>query len=605
MTDKHNAEIDPKDVGFDDEYDTALTSELYTLGKDRLYSNGFLIIPDASGRYGYHKVYQLESILDDEIDYPDNFKVWAEISNENVRGLLQNVIAGWHEEDLKKFWWPMIAPNKNKNSQLYMYTELLLNDKGIYEKKNAGEAYNYYLTPKPVVADNPKDAKKLAPKTWIPLEEWFPESVKQVTIKDVLTLFPDKEQELLTLILGRGVVGRSNHLPPGWNEPIKHTSRMAALTLGEDPGLGKTSLFKTFFQALETVGYTIETFDKFNSQFNMGPILQADFVYRDDLTDKDLKSLLESGVAKSTISGSDQVKVQDKGVDAHNVFPKAVIIANTNNFNPRLIWNIDPGMADRIKLLATLREAELKDLSIGGVSEGSPDVRPFLHLPYLASKCGVTVKTLMLWFARLCADRFLELISDRTSLEHNVDRLTLRLREPLHKDSTSQLMTTALYMGCLFDTKVSATLARKPRSVSEIDWESCFKSTYDVLSKRKTYAIVLEKLKEDFEAQEIPDTLHPWLGVATMDPFSLKLWVVSDSSNYNDLHQTDRLAWLKEAMKRLRLQNGLHYSQDEVWLTKAFSKILYYNAEVRKKAKKFKDFIDIEELLIEAESEEL
>jgi hypothetical protein len=595
MTDPKNKAEDSQ-VWEEDE-DLSLTSELYRTGIDRLYKNNYLLIPDVSGKYAYHKVYHLVNPIDGEIKYPDNFKTWQEISSNNVRELLQNVIAGWSEEDLRNFWWVLVKPNKAKSSALYMYTELVLEDQGIQEKKDSGKPLNYYQTPNPIVSEDPKESKELAPRVWIPREEWFPEEVKQVTIKDILTIFPETEQDLLALILGRAVVGRSNHIPPGWDKPIIHTSRMAALTLGEDPGLGKTNLFKTFFSALETVGFVIETFDKFGSQFNMGPIISADIVYRDDLTDKDLKSLLDSGVAKSTISGSDQIKVQDKGVDAHNVFPRACIIANTNNFNPRLIWGIDPGFADRIKLLATLREAELEQIELTPLSQGSTDVRPFVHFPYLAEKTGVSIKTIMLWFARLCADKFLKTLEDRTSLEYAVDRYTLRLREPLHKDSTSQLMTSALFCGALLYTHVGSDLVNHNNHISGYDWDKSFEALSMVVRHRKYFEDVLQYLREDFDGPEKPDTLHPLIGLISVDPSSLKNWDGQQNDHADKRH--DYLLWLKEAMKVIRMNNGLHYSQDEVWLTKAFKKIYFYLPEIRAKVVKAKklDSFDLEVVL--------
>ena len=555
-----------------EDLDTSTTSELYLRGKRLLYKSGFHIVPSITGKYGFHRVYCLArpEEFGGQIKYPVNFKVWEEIHTDTQREWLQSIVAGWDEE-LNKFWQPILKPNKYKSSPLYTYTEVLLHDQGVAEKKNSGDPVKILHSPNPVVSstDAPQVIKELAPITWIPRKEWFPESLSELKIEDILTIFPPVEAKLLSLILGRAAIGRSNHLPPGYDSPIMHTFRMAALIVGEDPGLGKTTLMKSIFSAMERCGFTLETFDKFNSPFNMGAVVTSDICYRDDMSDDDLKAFVKSGVAKSVISSSGVVKVQDKGVDAFNVFPKSVIFANTNNFNPRLIFGLDPGFADRIKLISTLREAELSKIELSPLSQGTPDVRPFVHLDFLADKLGVDKKVLLLYFVRLCADYALECINneDANYLEKEVDKLSIRLRMPLHKDSTSQLLSLFI-----FSSGVRDSLKYLPNAPHHISWADVVRDTmevHDFFGSRRT---LRSKLGESFSECEPVDTLHPFLGYTTLDFTSLKAWVDIKQADFADVRSYN-MEYLTNCIKRLRMKTGLSYSYDEVWLVKAYSKL--------------------------------
>jgi len=576
-----------------EEQDYENLMHLYLDGKELFKQCGYLVEPSTSGLYGFHKIYRITiaSILETEINYPDEFKVWREIATAQERSDLNDIMIGWinrgeYWAKVYGFWRPIVKPNKNKNSPLYVLTEQLLKEAEVNSKRTSGSPEASLATPQPVVSMSTKKQVELAPVKWIPLAEWFPEAVQQVSIYDVFTIFPKAEADLLALMVGRACVGRSNLVPPGYSEPIIHSSRMAAFILGEDPGLGKTTLMKALFSALETVGYRVETFESMASKFNLGPIISADVVYKDDITDDEFKGLTKTGSVKSLISSADFMKVQDKGVDAYSIFPSAALFINTNSYNPRVVYNVDPGTADRIKLISTVREAELLDLDVSPLSQGSPDYRPFIHLDYLAEKIGVSKHTIMLWVARQCTDRFLSLLSNKTDLEQEVDRITLNLREPMSKDSTSQFLTAVVILGSLSNNKISVRYRAngfKPISVDKFQWATLF---YDFLLVAKAIRKdpeLLDKLRRDFEESH-NDFLHPYIGLSLMDLASLNIWVMEKSPEFASLAQSDPLDYLTKALAHIRMRNGLEFSKDIVWVNKAYKRVEYYLPQV------FKDF---------------
>ena len=80
---------------------------------------------------------------------------------------------------------------------------------------------------------------------------------KAVTLNDVFTIFPEAETEMLKMIIGRIGVGRSNHRPPNFLEPVDHTARMAAVIVGKDAGLGKSTIFNGMTAAFSKCGFAL------------------------------------------------------------------------------------------------------------------------------------------------------------------------------------------------------------------------------------------------------------------------------------------------------------------------------------------------------------
>ena len=60
------------------------------------------------------------------------------------------------------------------------------------------------------------------------------------------------------------------------------------------------------------------------------------------------------------------------------------------------------------------------------MSEGSPDLRPRAHIPFLANKLGVSEDALYLWCLRIATDRFWTVINDESDL--SVNRLQVEVR---------------------------------------------------------------------------------------------------------------------------------------------------------------------------------
>jgi hypothetical protein len=587
VTDPHNDKVDPRfELEEELEEQQALT-EYYQDGIKFFYQQGYKLVPHIQGQFGFHKVYRLTGPgrLKGLTIEPE-FRIWHEVASEGAVSLFQSTARAYIEANEKegKFWLPLIKPDAAKRQPLYAHARSLISLSKLNEDQHSGEPINVGIDPFPILPASLDVAHETAPRAWIPDATWFKESVRQLKVEDIITLFPPAELELLKLIIGRAVVGFSGHQTPS-GVVIRHTSRMAALVLGEDPGLGKSTIFNYLWDALKWVGYSVNTFSDIGARFNMGEVATADIIYKDDITSKGLKKFISSENTKIIITGNGLLRVEDKGIDATNVRPIGTIFLNTNEFDPRSVYEIDPGTADRLKILSTYRKPELEQLQTN-TSSAYPEV----HIPELAKKLKVDQRVLMLWVARLCADQFYQLIckpGPENHLKTSVHFWTHKLRKPLYKNSASQIMSFFVYIGMLHgsqnkpaERKAKQKSLEYNRPVDRVLWKEILPKAEKFLFTSQPWYYQLF-LKWHFETFDPTNEFHPWLGMELVHKASLRAasaaasMIVDDSASY--------LA-VSKVFEQLRLGDGLPCSKDFTWLNLSYSHIIPHYYDIYKLA---------------------
>lgn len=76
-------------------------------------------------------------------------------------------------------------------------------------------------------------------------------------------------------------VGRSRHIPINSNEPIIHTARMAIVLLSKQAGVGKSTLTRHLYGALNKCGFSVESFRETKERFGMGSAAKAHILEKD------------------------------------------------------------------------------------------------------------------------------------------------------------------------------------------------------------------------------------------------------------------------------------------------------------------------------------
>jgi hypothetical protein len=203
---------------------------------------------------------------------------------------------------------------------------------------------------------------------------------------------------------------------------------MAGVIVGKDAGLGKSTLFNGLTAALQQCGFVTHTFKSTEDRFGLKSAALSDVSYKDDTSLASLKKFLAAEETKILITNG-LFQVEEKFQSAEQIWPKTVILVNSNDWNSKFAYDLDPGIIDRIKIISTYREYEVaknRECLEGTISEGSPDLRPRAHIPYLANKLGVSQEALYLWCLRLATDRFWGVITD--TRDPSVNRLQVEVR---------------------------------------------------------------------------------------------------------------------------------------------------------------------------------
>ena len=544
-----------KDKDKDEKKAPVRVSELYNAGIALLKSRGFTVELDETGDHINHRILKpAPPPMVKGIKYPHSFNPLQDISTDLD---FEAIEACFHpdicEETVREFWTPMFRP-KAGDSDLLSFTERLLKMKRVNQAKNIHQTLDYGQTfdPSGVLGGDPV----FNPRIWVPDKNWFDPALRKVTFADVFTIFPEAEQEMLRLILGRIGVGRSNHLPPGRTEPVDHTARMAGVIVGKDAGLGKSTLFNGLTAALQRCGFITHTFKSTEDRFGLKAAALSDVAYKDDTSLASLKKFLAAEETKILITNG-LFQVEEKFQNAEQIWPKTVILVNSNDWNSKFAYDLDPGIIDRIKIISTYREYEVaknRENLEGTLSEGSPDLRPRAHIPYLADKIGVSQEALYLWCLRLATDRFWNIITDVRDPSINRLQVEVRYWTTRQRIRFKADVTQALVNGMSFAWMLRTGDSEVPELTPEM-LQECLDHFY-FLGVDPSGLNLMTKMKRQWEAAGRPST-HYYQGFREVRWESIKNAVTYyEQFGRNATGNTTTTEVIKDIMEKLVMRDG-------------------------------------------------
>lgn len=531
-------------------------SELYSKGIEQLKSRGFVVELDETGDHVNHRILKpAPPPMVKGVRYPSTFNPLQDISTDFD---FEAIEAAFHpdlcEENVREFWTPLFRPKAGDND-LLAFTERLLKMKRVNQSKNIHQTLDYGHTFDPVGRWGGDPV--FSPRIWVPDRDWFDPVLRDLKFSDVFTIFPEAEREMLRLILGRVGVGRSNHLPPGYKTAIDHTARMAGVIVGKDAGLGKSTLFNGLTAALQNCGFVTHTFKSTEDKFGVKRAALSDIAYKDDTSLKKLKEFLMAEETKILITNG-LFQTEEKFQNAEQIWPKCVILVNSNDWNSKFSYDLDPGIIDRIKLISTYREYEVAKnrenlLGSGAVSEGSPDLRPRAHIPYLADKLGVSADALYLWCLRLATDRFWEVISDTKDPSINRLQVEVRYWTTRQRIRFKSDVTQALVNGMAFAWMLRTGDQSIPELTPKILLE-CLDHFYFV-GVDPSGLEAMSKMKAQWEAAGRPGS-HYYQGFREIRWESLKKVNMNFDANKIDRMNATSSDIIKEIMEMLVMRDG-------------------------------------------------
>lgn len=230
----------------------------------------------------------------------------------------------------------------------------------------------------------------------IPRRHWFPQ-LAELNPLELLSLFPEPEARLFMLVLGRALIGKQHSNAEG---NIDHAFRTAAVVVGFEPGLGKSTLLNYLRTALHELGYNSFPIGETGTRFGWGTVAETDLAFKDDMTDKLQKNLLCNEVLKTIITGG-EFNAELKGVNSYTVQANAAVVCLTNCYNPYHFADMDSGSLDRWRFLYTYNRKELE-------SKYSYDARTEPNWKRLAEKYKVNINDLACYLLACSAEYLVE-----------------------------------------------------------------------------------------------------------------------------------------------------------------------------------------------------
>ena len=563
---------------------TAPLSTLYNEGVDLLKKNYFTLELCEGAEHVNHRILApSDPPAVAGITYPHTFKPLQDIRTLEDFARVEAVFDTASNE-VREFWTPLFRPAPGDND-LRAFTERLLKMKRIQANQNIHDVLDYGQTFDPdgsLTGSSPVRN----PRIWVPARKWFDPALHDVDLSDVFTIFPHAERELLKLILGRVGVGRANHLPPGFASPVDHTARMAAVVVGKDAGLGKSTVFNGMTAALSRCGFNTHTFKSTEDRFGMKAAALADIAYKDDTAMKSLRQFLAAEETKILITNG-LFQTEEKFQNAEQIWPRCVIIVNSNDWSANFAYELDPGIIDRIKILSTYREYEVfknQKYLDGTASEGSPDLRPRAHIPYLANKLGVSTEALYLWCLRLATDRFWEVITDTEDpsinrLQVEVRYWTTRQRIRFKSDVTQALVNAMAFAHAI---RSGADSYEAPELTPETLAEH-LQSLYFVGVDPSCYDLMV-KMKKRWEEAGRPSTHYyqgfrelRWESVSKcLDYFS------SETARFETTHTAPEI--VKTIMEKIVMRDGFKIGGGMTYVVENWENMRHATGEIQEEA---------------------
>jgi hypothetical protein len=525
------------------------------------------------------------------IKYPHTFNPLQDISSDlDFEAIEAAFLPELCDEAVREFWTPLFRPTSSP-SDLLSFTERLLKMQRVNQAKNIHKVLDYGHTFDP--AGRWGGEVVINPRIWVPDRDWFDPALRQVEFSDIFTIFPEAEQEMLRLILGRVGVGRANHLPPGRTEPVDHTARMAGVVVGKDAGLGKSTLFNGLTAALQSCGFVTHTFKSTEDRFGLKAAALSDIAYKDDTSLASLKKFLAAEETKILITNG-LFQVEEKFQNAEQIWPKSVILVNSNDWNSKFAYDLDPGIIDRIKILSTYREYEVaknRENLEGTVSEGSPDLRPRAHIPYLANKLGVSQEALYLWCLRLATDRFWAVINDTRDPSINRLQVEVRYWTTRQRIRFKADVTQALVNGMAFAWMLRTGDTEVPELTPEI-LQECLDHFY-FLGVDPSGLHLMGRMKRQWEIAGRPST-HYYQGFREVRWESIKKAVSYYEQFGRNATGTNTTAEvIKDMMEKLVMRDGFKIGGSANYVIENWENMRHASEELREEGSQL--IIDLEE----------
>jgi hypothetical protein len=544
------------------ELELSSPSDLYQASLDLFESYGAQVIFDYTAKnLSFHTLYKYEPLdsigVVKGLKFPSNFKILLPADTDFLTFIQRKFINSNTAEELREFAAPLIIYRGGRSADIIDHALALETLKAIkYNRCGSGE-YKLGIAYSPSKCFGSANSEVRA---FVPELDWFDKSIRELKFEDIIKIFPPHEAQMMKLIIGRAAVGRTGSVHPGTNEVLIHGFRKAGVIVGE-PGIGKTLTLNGLIDAFKFLGYSVANMGDFGARFNQGAVVTSHLAFNDDLTLKSLESMLSAHSFKSVVTGGTE-KVESKGLDAVEVVSNTVILANCNEWQPNMIYNLDIGAISRLAPISTYRQFELKNLNAGS----DHNLHPAEHIPYLAQKYDVSERALYCKVIRDCADYFLGLVKKHPSEVHfESERIMPFLRIQMNKNAMDVLLRFAFMAYAIRYERLSTpwlpelTMNSLGEVIEALRFMSVSSSAYNF---RTTLKQDWENVNRSYD--------HYWWAMR-------KMLITSIDQAYETYIKTratkDVAMTTEEVFKSMRLKDGVSVAGKITYIIRAWEKI--------------------------------
>ena len=450
------------------------------------------------------------------LTYPENFKFKKLIDAEDFNYLASQWAPFAEEiqsEAGEAFWKGLINPKSTgNNNPLSAYSEKILQ-----ADQMSNELYKE-VKPDNCISVYPDRLKSTSPipESFIPERSWFKKEMRDIEIKDFLTIFGETEQEVLSIEIGRALVGATGTTHAESDREIVHTYRTFPVLYGEDPGLGKSDFFNYFLRpALKMSGYRVPEIKTLHEKFGLGEVALGHIAYKDDMTSDEFLKNLSSIYTKTLVTGG-TIQAEQKYIKSFPAYCQSVLLVNVNAFDMHKLAMLDEGILSRVAILRTLTRLELSQWKPYGASRGSKSPCVKNHLHFLSQKYNVSLKVLALWFMRLCTDKFMRLIDTPETMAKGHNKLADKIFA-LYKELSVQINHALMVKNTCILFQFAYKLRNPTLPIPDLEVEDLAQMLADgtYLVVVKELKAVREKLGAHWEKTGKPES-HPYIAIKNL-----------------------------------------------------------------------------------------
>jgi hypothetical protein len=388
---KPSSSSDTADSGIIYTYTTLVEEFITDIERDGFYK----IAPSMTGRFNGWDIYTKQTVQLDGCNTRAS-KVWRKLADSQFRGFKLKV-GQWVNKAIADAG--DVEPSV-KNSISSIYVNLFEN----------GLSYNKLFNVANKMPDSERFQRLLATSEtevgakMLPIRSMLPEVLNTQDVTQLLHVLPAAEQEMLMLMLGRGLIGANGQETVSGGK-IAHTWRGWCLLQSAVAGIGKSTFINTLSRVLSTLGYKVEGLpNSMTNKFGWYDPATADFTLRDDFNEDTQAQFIKNEVVKTIASGGTFTAEEKGKPHVTGVKATTLILGATNHNKQSQYIGADSGALDRANILSTYAEMDLlaDELPTTLIEQWNT----------LASKYDVSWDALMLWLLVESAERFQALIPD-------------------------------------------------------------------------------------------------------------------------------------------------------------------------------------------------